>query len=116
MGGGTPIVMGGSSQSELQAQLERSALENEQMLSRAADEQLRLQSELDSKDQEMSLLLEQQASETEQNLARAQEALNIEVDALDAEADKDDLEVDFSALEKALATGMGLGDTGARPL
>jgi len=116
MGGGTPIIMGGSTSSELQAQLERSALENERMLAQAADEQLRLQTELDKRDQEMSLLLEQQASETERNLARAQEALNVELDALNDVEKQDDLEVDFSALEKALASGMGLGNTGARPL
>tara|TARA_R100001591_G_scaffold101542_2_gene108316 strand:+ start:462 stop:812 length:351 start_codon:yes stop_codon:yes gene_type:complete len=116
MGGGTPIIMGGSTQSELQAQLERSALENERMLALAADEQLRLRDELAQRDREMASLIEQQSREQELDLAAAQRALAIEIDALENEDDKDDLEVDFSALEKALAQGMGGGNSGARPL
>jgi hypothetical protein len=115
-GGGSPIIMGGQTTSELQAQLERSALENERMLAMAADEQLRLQDELAKRDQEMSLLIEQQARQQELDLAGAQRALSVELDALEKEDDKDDLEVDFSALEEALAKGMGSGDTGVRPL
>ena len=116
MGGGTPIIMGGSTQSELQAQLERSALDNERMLAMAADEQLRLQDELAQRDREMSLLLEQQSQQQDLDLAGAQRALAIELDALQDEDDKDDLEVDFSDLEKALAQGMGGGNSGTRPL
>ena len=121
MGGSQPIIMGGSTQSELQAQLERSAMENERMLAQAADEQLRLQDELTKKDQEMSLLLEQQARETEIATGKAQKALGVELDALNEQDKEDDLGADFSALEKALASGMGLGSgsnssSGARPL
>ncbi len=115
MGGGTPIIMGGSTQAELQAQLERSALENERMLARAADEQLRLQNELDERDREMAQMYEQQARQQEMDLSQAQEALNIEIDALNQAEKADDLELDFSALEKALAKGMG-SNSGPRPL
>lgn len=116
MGGGTPIIMGGSTNSELQAQLERAALENERMLNKAADEQLRLSEELAKKDREMALMLEQQARQQEIDLSAAQKALGVELDALNEADEQDDLEADFSALEDALAKGMGYGDTGARPL
>ena len=119
MGGSQPIIMGGSSQAELQAQLERSAMENERMIAKAADEQLRLQDELNKRDQEMSLLLEQQARETEINTEKAQKALGVELDALNEQDKADDLGADFSALEQALASGMGLGrdnSSSARPL
>lgn len=109
MGGGTPIIMGGSTQSELQAQLERAALENERMLARAADESLRLQSELERKDQEMGLLLEQQAQQQEIDLSKAQKALGVEVRSMQETKEEDELSVDFAALEKALASGMGFG-------
>ena len=114
-GGGSPIIMGGSSQSELQAQLERSALENERMLAKAADEQLRLQTELDKKDEEMTLLFEQQARQQDLDLAAAQKALGVELEELDKQQADDDLKADFSALEKALASGMGFGSSNTRP-
>jgi hypothetical protein len=114
-GGGAPIIMGGSTQSELQAQLERSALENERMLAKAADEQLRLQDELNKKDEEMSLVLEQQARQQDLDLSNAQKALGVELDELDKQQDADDLKADFSALEKALASGMGFGAANTRP-
>ena len=115
--GGNPIIMGGSSASELQAQLERSAMENERMLAQAADEQLRLQSELDKRDQEMKTMYEQQARQQEIDMSKAQEALNIEIDALQDADDADDLKLDFSALESALAKGMGSSDSASpRPL
>lgn len=113
--GGSPIIMGGSSQAELQAQLERAALDNERMLAKAADEQLRLQSELEKRDQEMSLMLEQQARQQEIDLGKAQKALDIELDALDKADAKDDLKADFAALEKALSEGMGFGSAQTRP-
>lgn len=114
-GGGAPIIMGGSSQAELQAQLERSALENERMLAKAADEQLRLQDELTKRDEEMSLVLEQQARQQDLDLSKAQKALGVELDELNRQDDADDLEADFSALEKALASGMGFGSSNIRP-
>lgn len=114
-GGGSPIIMGGSSQSELQAQLERSALENERMLAKAADEQLRLQTELDKKDEEMTLLFEQQARQQDLDLAAAQKALGVELEELNKQQADDDLKADFSALEKALASGMGFGSSNTRP-
>ena len=114
-GGGSPIIMGGSSQSELQAQLERSALENERMLAKAADEQLRLQDELTKKDEEMSLIMEQQARQQDLDLSHAQKALGVELEELDKQQDADDLKADFSALEKALASGMGFGTSNTRP-
>ena len=86
------------------------------MLALAADEQLSLRDELAQRDREMASLIEQQSREQELDLAAAQRALAIEIDALENEDDKDDLEVDFSALEKALAQGMGGGNSGARPL
>ena len=107
--GGSPIIMGGSTQSELQAQLERAALENERMLAKAADEQLRLQDELTKKDSEMKLLLEQQAREQEMDLSAAQKALGVELRSLEQEQAKDELSVDFAALEKALSEGLGFG-------
>ncbi len=120
MGGSQPIIMGGSSSAELTAQLERSAMENERMLNKAADEQLRLQSELQKKDSEMSLLLEQQARQSEIDTSKAQKALGVELDALNEQDKEDDLKADFSSLEKALASGMGFGgagsSSGARPL
>lgn len=121
MGGSQPIIMGGTNQTELQAQLERSAMENERMLAKAADEQLRLQSEMLKKDQEMSLLLEQQAQQADIDTSKAQKALGVELDALNEQDQADDLGADFSALEQALASGMGFGgasnsSSGARPL
>lgn len=115
MGGGTPIIMGGSTQSELQAQLERAALENERMLAKAADEQLRLQSELQKQDQEMKLLLEQQAQQQDIDLAKAQKALGVELRSMEETQKEDELAVDFAALEKALAQGMGFGQAATRP-
>jgi len=115
MGGGTPILLGGSTQSELQAQLERAALENERMLAKAADEQLRLQSELERKDKEMTLLLEQQAQQQEIDLSKAQKALGVELRSMEEQQKEDELKVDFAALEKALASGMGFGKAATRP-
>jgi len=115
MGGGTPILLGGSTQSELQAQLERAALENERMLAKAADEQLRLQSELERKDKEMTLLLEQQAQQQEIDLSKAQKALGVELRSMEEQQKEDELKVDFAALEKALASGMGFGQAATRP-
>ena len=113
--GGSPIIMGGTTSSELQAQLERSAMENERMLAQAADEQLRMQSELDQRDQEMKTMYEQQARQQELDMSQAQEALNVEIDSLNQADQADDLELDFSALEAALARGMD-GNSGPRPL
>lgn len=119
-GGGTPIIMGGQSDAEMQAQLNRAALENEKMLAQAADEQLRLQRELDTRDKEMELMMQQQASQTELDLARAQKALDVELDALSDEQAQDSLKSDFSALEAALAAGLGSakdsGNSDVRPI
>ena len=109
MGSGSPIIMGGSTQSELQAQLERAAIENERMLAKAADEQLRLQGELAKRDQEMKLLLEQQAQQQDLDLSQAQKALGVELRSLEDEQKQDELSVDFAALEKALSEGLGFG-------
>ncbi|MCP4743330.1 MAG: hypothetical protein GY871_14060 [Actinomycetales bacterium] len=115
-GGGTPIIQGGMSDAEMQAQLNNAALENEKMLAQSADEQLRLQSELDKRDQEMALTMKQQAATTELDLARAQKALDVEIDGLGEQQDEDALAADFSALEQALAAGLGGSDpSAARP-
>lgn len=113
--GGSPIIMGGSTSSELQAQLERAALDNEKMLQKAADEQIRLQTELDAKDKEMTTLLEQQAQQQQLDLGRAQKALGVEIDALEEQQASDDLEVNFDALQKALAEGFGTSSSNMRP-
>ena len=63
----------------------------------------------------MSLILEQQARQQDLDLSKAQKALGVELDALDEQQDADDLKADFSALEKALASGMGFGSTNTRP-
>lgn len=119
-GGGSPIIMGGQSDAEMQAQLNRAALENERMLAQAADEQMRLQRELDQRDKEMELMMTQEAAKTELDLANAQRALDVELDALDKEQSADDLASDFSALEAALAAGLGTtkdaGSTNIRPI
>lgn len=115
MGGGTPIIMGGSTQSELQAQLERAALENERMLRLAVDEQLRLQEQLAEQDREMTMLLEQQAQQQDLDLAKAQKALGVELRSMEKQDEMDDLAPDFAALEKALAEGMGFNQVETRP-
>lgn len=117
MGGGTPIIMGGSTDAELQAQLERAALENEKMLSQAATEAAQLQSELDKRDAEMETMLAQQQASIERDLAAQQRALDVELDAQSSVDQEDDLAADYDALQAALAEGLG-GSTGndARPL
>jgi hypothetical protein len=115
MGGGTPIIMGGTTNDQLTAQLERAALENERMLTQAADEAARLQSDLESKDKEMSVLLQQQQSSIEQDLAEAQQALNVEIDEQRSVNEEDDLEQDFGLLEQALTQGLGTSNVGPRP-
>jgi hypothetical protein len=115
MGGGTPIIMGGTTNDQLTAQLERAALENERMLTQAADEAARLQSDLESKDKEMSVLLQQQQSSIEQDLAEAQKALNVEIDEQRSVNEEDDLEQDFGLLEQALTQGLGTSNVGPRP-
>lgn len=115
-GGGAPIIMGGMSSAEMNAQLERASLENDRMLARAADEQIRLQSELDKRDQEMESLMEQQARQQEMDLGDAQKALAVELDSQDEDSSADDLKTDFSALEAALAEGLGYAEDTPRPV
>lgn len=106
-GGGTPIIMGGSTDEEMQARLNEAALENERMLAQATDEQLRLQKELDERDEQMALQMQQTERVNEANLARAQQALDVELDSLADSKAEDDLAADFSALESALSKGLG---------
>lgn len=117
-GGGSPIIQGGMSQAEMTAMLERQALDNDRMLANAADEAAALEQRLAEKDNEMSLLMEQQQRSQEKELAAAQKALNVELDSQQDAVDYDDLEADFSKLEAALATGLGRGGntSNARPL
>lgn len=117
MGGATPIIMGGSTDEELTAQLERAALENERMLTQAATEAAKLQSDLDAKDKEMEQMLAQQQASIERDLAAQQKALDVELDAQSSVDEEDDLAADYDALQAALAEGLG-GSTGngARPL
>ena len=112
-GGGSPIVMGGMTDAEMQAQLNQSALENEKMLSMAADQQAELQRQLDERDAEMELMMKQQAATVESDMARAQKALDVELESLGSSDAEDDLAADFSVLEDALASGLGGG--AARP-
>lgn len=109
--GGSPIIQGGMSQAEMTAMLERQALDNDRMLSRAGDEAAALQERLAKKDEEMTLLMEQQARRTEQDLAKAQKALGVELDEQADADEQDDLEVNFNKLEAALAAGIGRGTT-----
>jgi uncharacterized protein (DUF3084 family) len=111
-GGGPSIIMGGSTDAELQARLNEAAMENDRMLARAADEQLRLQKELDQRDAEMKLSMEQAAAKTEADMARAQKALDVELKSLSDSESEDALKAEFDALEAALAAGLGKTDTG----
>lgn len=106
-GGGTPIIMGGQTDAEMEARLNEAALENERMMKLAADEQLRLQRELDKRDEEMALSMQQRNRETEADLASAQRALDVELDTLAGNKAEDSLGADFSALEDALSKGLG---------
>lgn len=116
MAGGTPIIQGGMSDAEFSAQLERQALENDRMLAEAAGRTADLQTELDNRDREMTSMLEQQSQRNELDLASAQKALNVELESLNEDTEEDGLKADYSALESALAKGMGGGQSGARPL
>ncbi len=116
MGGSQPIIMGGMSDAEFSAQLERQALENDRMLAEAATRTADLQSELDNKDREMTAMLEQQARQGDMDLANAQKALSVELENLNEDTAEDDLKADFSALEQSLAKGISGGDSSARPL
>tara|TARA_B110000008_G_scaffold275751_1_gene313795 strand:+ start:2641 stop:3036 length:396 start_codon:yes stop_codon:yes gene_type:complete len=117
-GGGAPVIQGGMSQAEMTAMLERQALDNDRMLANAADEAAALQDELARKDDEMSLIMEQQEIRTQQDLAKAQKALGVELDAQQDADEEDDLEADFGKLEAALAAGLGRGttNTNVRPV
>ena len=106
-GGGAPIIMGGTTDEEMQARLNEAALENERMLAQATDEQLRLQKELDQRDEEMALQMQQTERVNEANMSRAQKALDIELDSLADSKAEDDLAADFTALESALSKGLG---------
>ena len=118
MGGQAPIVMGGMSDAEFTRQLERQAAANDEMLADAARRSADLQAELAEKDREMSTLLEQQARQNEIDLSAAQKKLNVELDALAETQSDDDLKADFSAIEAALAQGLGgkKSDSSTRPL
>tara|TARA_B100001063_G_C16373486_1_gene361902 strand:- start:141 stop:560 length:420 start_codon:yes stop_codon:yes gene_type:complete len=117
-GGGAPIIMGGTTDAEMERRLNESALENERMLAQAADEQMRLQAELDQRDEDMALQLKQTERANEANMAKAQKALDVELDSLGDSKNQDDLAADFSAIEQALASGLGGNSSGSdvRPL
>ena len=115
--GGSPIIMGGSSQSELQAQLKGQPWKTNECLPRLLMSSSGFRPSSNRRTRKCPSSSSSRPARPSVPRSRAQKALDIEVDALDAADKQDDLEVDFSALEKALAlAGMGLGDTGARPL
>ncbi len=115
MGSGTPIIQGGMTDAEMTAQLERQAADNDRMLAQAATQTAALEDQIAKQDAEMQSLVEQQARQQELDLASAQKKLGVELDAIGKQEDKDDLELNFDAVQAALAKGLGSSNTNARP-